>query len=120
MTSYICESGTCAKVKRVSLIRGKLSRYCIRHGVTHGSPREGQHNRDELAVLQDVGVQGLVVDLRSMNVKEAIQIEDAIEGLPPRKTRRDQADALLPRVSQRAASHQSDDDDDDGEEEEYE
>ncbi|MDP6102332.1 MAG: hypothetical protein QF579_03370 [Dehalococcoidia bacterium] len=76
-------------------------------------------NRDELAVLQDVGVQGLVVDLRSMNVKEAIQIEDAIEGLPPRKTRRDQADALLPRVSQRAASHQSDDDDD-GEEEEYE
>jgi hypothetical protein len=74
-------------------------------------------NQGELVVLQDVGIQGIVLDLRTMKVEDAIPMREAIEGLPPRKTKRDQATALLPRLSPRAVSPQreeEDDDDDDG------
>ena len=74
-------------------------------------------NQNEMVVLQDVGIQGVVLDIRTMKVEDAIQVRDAIDGLPPRKVKRDQNNALLPRLSQRAASVEIDDD---GEEEEEE
>ncbi len=75
-------------------------------------------NQGELVVLQDVGVQGIVLDMRTMKVEDAAQIRKDIEELPPRKIRRDQANALLPRLSQRAASPQRDEEEEE-EDEDY-
>jgi hypothetical protein len=75
-------------------------------------------NQNEMVVLQDVGVQGIVVDMRTMKLEDAAQIRNAIDGLPPRKAKHDQADALLPRLSLFGASPQQNDDDDD-EEDDY-
>ena len=72
----------------------------------------------ELAVLRDVGVQGMVVDLRSMKVEDAVQMEKDIHAMPPRKTRHDHAGALLPRLSTRTAAPQREDEDWEEEEEE--
>ena len=58
----------------------------------------------ELVVLQDVGVQGIVLDMGTIKVEDAAQIRKDIEELPPRRIRRDQANALLPRLSQWTAS----------------
>ena len=74
-------------------------------------------NQGELVVLQDVGIQGIVLDLRTMKVEDAAKIRKDIEELPPRKIRRDQASALLPRVSSLAASSQREEEEE--EEEEY-
>ena len=76
-------------------------------------------SRSELVVLQDVGVQGIVLDLRTMKLDDALQIQDNIDELPPRRTKRDQASALLPRLSKGGISPQGEDDDDGEEEEEY-
>lgn len=70
-------------------------------------------NRGEIVVLQDVGVQGIVLDLRSMKVEDAVQMQEAIEKLPPHKIKRDRATALLPRLSLRAASPEEEEEDDD-------
>ena len=75
-------------------------------------------NQAELVVLQDVGVQGIVLDMRTMKVKDAAQIQKDVEDLPPRKLKRDQANALLPRLSQRAVSPRREEEEDD-EEEDY-
>jgi hypothetical protein len=74
-------------------------------------------NQNEMVVLQDVGIQGVVLDMRTMKVEDALQVRHAIDGLPPRKVKRDQNNALLPRLLQRATSIEVDDD---GEEEEEE
>ncbi|MFH1560899.1 MAG: hypothetical protein ABID84_05805 [Chloroflexota bacterium] len=74
-------------------------------------------NRGELLVLQDVGVQGIVLDLRTMKVEDAVQIREGIEELPPRKPKRDQASALLPRLSPRAVLPQREEEEE--EEEDY-
>jgi len=76
-------------------------------------------SRGELVVLQAVGIQGIVLDLRTMKLDDALQVQDNIDELPPRRTKRDQADALLPRLSQSGFSPQREDEDDDEEEEEY-
>ena len=73
----------------------------------------------ELVVLQDVGVQGIVLDMRTMKIEDATQMRKDIEELPPRKIKRDQADAMLPRLQQRAASPQREEEEDGEEEEEY-
>ena len=76
-------------------------------------------SQGELVVLQDVGIQGIVLDMRTMQLDDALKVQGNIDELPPRKTRRDQASALLPRLSQGEISPQSEDDDDGEEEEEY-
>jgi hypothetical protein len=76
-------------------------------------------NRNEMVVLQDVGIQGIVVDMRIMKLEDAIQVRDAIDGLPPRKTKHDQSNGLLPRLSLPGASPQQDDDEDDDDDEDY-
>ena len=73
-------------------------------------------NQGELVVLQDVGIQGIVLDMRTMKVEDAAQIRKDIEELPPRKPKRDQANALLPRLSSRPAAPQREEEE---EEEEY-
>jgi hypothetical protein len=73
-------------------------------------------NQGELMVLQDVGVQGIILDMRTMKVEDAAQIHKDVEELPPRKAKRDQANALLPKLSTRAASPQREEEE---EEEEY-
>ncbi|MBF8267813.1 MAG: hypothetical protein HW388_1321 [Dehalococcoidia bacterium] len=70
-------------------------------------------NQGELAVLQDAGIQAVVLDLRAVKGKEATQMQEAISGLPPRKTKRDSASPVLPRPSSRALSPGRRDDDDD-------
>ncbi|MDE2861152.1 MAG: hypothetical protein OYI31_00140 [Chloroflexota bacterium] len=69
-------------------------------------------NRGELVVLQDVGIQGLVVDCAKVAEEDASRMAEDIKGLPPRRQKRDHAGALLPRVSSGSpAAHQHDDDD---------
>ena len=73
-------------------------------------------NQGELVVLQDMGVQGIVVDMRTMKVEDAIQIRDAIDGLPPPKMKRDQTSALLPRLSTRVAAPQREEEEEEDDE----
>ena len=61
-------------------------------------------DRGELAVLQDAGIQAIVLDLRAMNGKGATQMQADIRGLPPRKAKRDLTSPVLPRPSARASS----------------
>ena len=73
-------------------------------------------SRGELVVLQDVGLQGVVVDASNVGAEDAARMAEDIKGLPPRRQKRDSPGALLPRVSSGSlASHQHDDDDDDEE-----
>ena len=58
--------------------------------------------KEELAVLQDVGIQGVVLDLRTLNGEEVAQMREAIEELPPRKSKRESQSPVLPRPSVRA------------------
>ncbi|MQF48460.1 hypothetical protein FIM08_00935 [SAR202 cluster bacterium AC-647-N09_OGT_505m] len=76
-------------------------------------------NQGELVVLQEVGVQGIVLDMRTMKIEDATRMQKNIEGLPPRRIKRDQADATLPRMSQRSASPQREEEEDGEEEEDY-
>ncbi len=74
-------------------------------------------SRGELVVLQDVGLQGLVVDSSKVSAEDVARMAEDIKDLPPRKQKRDHPSALLPRMSLGAPeSHQHDDDD---EEEEF-
>ena len=58
--------------------------------------------QEELVVLQDAGIQGVVVDLRAVNGEEVAQMREAIEELPPRKNKRESQSPVLPRPSIRA------------------
>ena len=74
-------------------------------------------SRGELVVLQDVGLQGLVVDSSQVSAEDSARMAEDIKGLPPRRQKREHAGALLPRVSSGSpASHQHDDDDEEDEE----
>ncbi len=69
-------------------------------------------SRGELSVLQEVGLQGLVLDASRVSADEAARMAEDIGGLPPRRPRREHAGALLPRVSSGStAQHQPDEDD---------
>ena len=70
-------------------------------------------NRGELVVLQDVGLQGLVVDAGKVSADAAACMAEDIKTLPPRRQKRDHVGALLPRMSSGMPEpHQHDDDDD--------
>ena len=73
-------------------------------------------SRGELVVLQDVGLQGLVVDSSQVSAEDAARMAEDIKDLPPRRQKREPVGALLPRMSSGApASHQHDDDDEEDE-----
>jgi hypothetical protein len=76
-------------------------------------------DRGELAVLQDAGIQAVVLDLRAINGKGAGQMQEDMRGLAPRKAKRDLASPVLPRLSARAFSpaRREDEDEEDDEEE---
>ena len=70
-------------------------------------------SRGELVVLQEVGLQGVVVNSSNVGAEDAARMSEDIKGLPPRRQKRDNPGALLPRISSGStASHQHDDDDD--------
>ena len=71
-------------------------------------------SQGELTVLHDTGIQGIVLDSRSVGAEDVVKVKEAIESLPPRKTKRDQAPApVVPRLASREADHHHDDDHDD-------
>ena len=63
-------------------------------------------SQGELTVLQDAGVQAIVLDLRQMQVEDALRVKEAIDNLPPRKTKRDQPTPTLPRMASMETAHQ--------------
>lgn len=69
--------------------------------------------KTEVTLLQDAGVQGLVVAFSNITAEEAAQIREAIDNLPPRKTKRDQPAPVVPRLASREASHPHEEDPDD-------
>ncbi len=70
-------------------------------------------SQGELTVLQDTGVQAIVLDSRPMATEDALQLKEAIDTLPPRKTKRDQPAPIVPRLASRQADHQHEEDPDD-------
>ena len=70
-------------------------------------------NRGELVVLQDVGLQGLVVDAGKVSADDGAQMAEDIKDLPPRRQKREHAGALLPRMSSPEPHHHDDDDEED-------
>ena len=70
-------------------------------------------SKEEIALLQEIGVQGLVISFEELSAEEAAQIREAIDALPPRKAKRDQPAPVLPRAASREAAHQHDEEPDD-------
>lgn len=69
-------------------------------------------SQPELSMLQEIGLQGLVVDAAKVSADDAARIAEDIDALPPRKPKREHAGALLPRVSSASPARQLPDDDD--------
>jgi hypothetical protein len=69
----------------------------------------------ELSVLQDAGVQAVVLDTRAMDAADATKMSEAIEGLAPRKIKRKQAAAVLPSQPLRAAAVRREEEEEEGE-----
>ena len=69
--------------------------------------------KGEFTVLQDTGIQGIVLDSRSMDAESALGVKEAIDALPPRKTKRDQPAPVLPRFAPGEAPHHHEEDPDD-------
>ena len=70
-------------------------------------------SQGELTVLHDTGIQGIVLDSRSVDAEDALKVREAIENLPPRKTKRDQPAPVVPRLPSREAAHPHEEDPDD-------
>ncbi len=70
-------------------------------------------SQGELTVLQDTGIQAIVLDSRQMQVEDALRVKEAIDNLPPRKTKRDQPTPTLPRMAPMEAAHHHEEDPDD-------
>jgi hypothetical protein len=63
-------------------------------------PVQPDASQEDLLALRDSGVALLGVDMRERGATEALRgLRGAIEALPQRKKRRDESEALLPRVS---------------------
>ena len=67
-------------------------------------------SQGELTVLHDTGIQGIVLDSRSVDADDALKVKEAIDALPPRKTKRDQPAPVVPRLASSEAAHHHDDD----------
>ena len=70
-------------------------------------------SKDEIALLQEIGIQGLVITFDELSEEEAAQIRETIDALPPRKTKRDQPAPIVPRLASREADHYHDDEEPD-------
>ena len=70
-------------------------------------------SQGELTVLQDTGIQAIVLDSRPMAAEDALQLKEAIDALPPRKTKRDQPAPTLPGVASRETGHRHEEEPDD-------
>ena len=71
-------------------------------------------NQGELEILQDMGVQGIVVDANELKVVEVSDMQGDIQRLRPRKNGRDIA-ALVPRITSGSGNLHGVEDDDDEE-----
>ncbi len=67
----------------------------------------------EVGLLQDAGVQGIVLGFGQMEESEVLQVREAIDALPPRKTKRDQPAPTLPGVASRETGHRHEEEPDD-------
>lgn len=72
--------------------------------------------KQELEILRDIGIQGIIVDCKWMDPQLTITLRDEIDTLLPRKTRNIGSKALLPTLNQEPEQTYNDDDDydDDG------
>lgn len=73
-------------------------------------------NLGELKVLQDVGIQGIILDMSKVSTEELVGLQGKLGELPARKAKRDQANAILPRISPLTqvpqVEHEEDDEED--------
>ena len=69
--------------------------------------------KQELEILRDIGIQGIIVDCKLMDPQLTITLRDEIDTLSPRKTRTIGPKALIPTLNQETEQTYSDDDDDD-------
>ena len=75
--------------------------------------RKTRLSKGELEILQDMGLQGIVVDANEMDPLEVSGMQDDIENLPPRKNVRETATSLVPRIGGATSNLRGVDDDDD-------
>ena len=69
----------------------------------------------ELTVLQDVGIQGVILDMSKISTEDSAQLQRNLGELPPRKTKRDQVNALLPRISSHVQAPQAEEEEEEEE-----
>ena len=79
--------------------------------------RKTRLSKGELEILQDMGLQGIVVDANELDLVEVSGMQEDIENLPPRKNARETATSLVPRIGGATSNLRGVDDDDDDEEE---
>ena len=78
--------------------------------------RKTRLSKGELEILQDMGLQGIVVDANELDLVEVSGMQEDIENLPPRKNARETATSLVPRIGGATSNLRGVDDDDDDDE----
>ena len=102
---------TVGDILKVGFVRDQISKPML-------LLRKTRLSKGELEILQDMGVQGIVVDANELDVVEVSGMQEDIERLPPRKSARDAGSLLVPRIgggasNLRGVEEEDDDDDDD-------
>jgi hypothetical protein len=69
-------------------------------------------NRNEIKVIRDIGIQGILLDILSVKPKEIKSMKDDIQQLPPFKNKKDPSRAILPHISTHYEQAYEDDEDD--------
>ena len=68
---------------------------------------------NDITVIRDLGIQGILLDIQNVKPKELKSIKDDIEKLPPSKPKTNQNRAILPTMNTHDQQEYDDDDDDD-------
>ena len=68
---------------------------------------------NDIKVIRDVGIQGILLDIQNIKPKELKSMKDDIEKLPPSKIKNNQSRAIIPTINTNDRQEYDDDDDDD-------
>ncbi|MQF98220.1 MAG: hypothetical protein FI729_01635 [SAR202 cluster bacterium] len=69
--------------------------------------------KNDIKVIRDVGIQGILLDIQKIKPKELKSMKDDIGKLPPSKTKSNQSRAIIPTIRTNDQEEYDDDDDDD-------
>lgn len=82
--------------------------------------RESPLKKQDLKVIRDVGLQGIVLDLNKISSDDVNTMRKNIDNMPTAKNKKDQANAIIPRLKSTINRSSLEEDDDYDDDEEFE